>query len=109
MLKNCTAVLLNLLLLSEFTVSAVRTKHDTPGIPCKLTYAEKIFKKIFGDFSPESPANTQGKDKFNEAKGKFRAIFPGKNIFTYFYSTWENKICFEKLHCTDGGSTGTLK
>ena len=73
--------MLNLFLLSELTVSMIYVQSDSPGIPCNITYAEKLFKKIFGRFLPEPPKNVEEEDKFNEAKGKFRAIFPGKNIY----------------------------
>ena len=77
MLKNSILILLNLLLLSELSLCE---SDDSSEIPCKITYAETLFKQFFGDFVSTPPNDTETQEKFNKAKGLFRGIFPGKNI-----------------------------
>ncbi|XP_051164811.1 phospholipase A2-like [Leptopilina boulardi] len=74
MLKNFLFILLKLFLLNELVKCNNTTSN---GTLCTITYAETLFKELFGNFISPPSNDTEVKKKFNKAKGRFRGIFPG--------------------------------
>ncbi|XP_043466394.1 phospholipase A2-like [Leptopilina heterotoma] len=73
LINRLIVFLLQLFLLTELVVKC----SETNAALCSITYAETLFKELFGGLTSPPSNSPEVREKFNKAKGKFRGIFPG--------------------------------